>query len=48
MEKIKVEENQFIIKIGEASDNAYVVLKGEVGVFFSLTNHLELTKLELL
>ena len=38
MEKIKVEENQFIIKIGEASDNAYIVLKGEVGVFFSLTN----------
>ena len=30
--------NQFIIKIGEASDNAYIVLKGEVGVFFSLTN----------
>ncbi len=37
MKKIKVEENQFILKIGEASDCAYVILKGQVGVFFSLT-----------
>ena len=33
MEKIKFNENEIIIKLGDASEYAYVTLDGEVGVY---------------
>ena len=33
MEKIKYNENEIIIKIGDTSEYAYVILDGEVGVY---------------
>ena len=33
MEKIKFNENEIIIKIGDTSECAYVILDGEVGVY---------------
>ena len=33
MEKIKFNENEIIIKLGDTSEYAYVILDGEVGVY---------------
>ena len=33
MEKIKFNENEIIIKLGDTSEHAYVILDGEVGVY---------------
>ena len=33
MEKIKFNENEIIIKLGDTSDYVYVILEGEVGIY---------------
>ena len=33
MEKIKFNENEIIIKLGDASEYVYVILEGEVGIY---------------
>ena len=33
MEKIKLNKNEIIIKLGDASEHAYVILDGEVGIY---------------
>ena len=35
MEKIKFEENELIIKLGDSSEYAYVILEGEVGIYLT-------------
>ena len=33
MEKIKLNKNEIIIKLGDTSEHAYVILDGEVGIY---------------
>ena len=33
MEKIKFDENEIIIKLGDTSEYVYVILEGEVGIY---------------
>ena len=33
MKKIKFNENEIIIRLGDASDHVYVILEGEVGIY---------------
>ena len=42
MEKIKFEANEIIIKLGDSSEHAYVILEGEVGIY--LTDNLMKTR----
>ena len=33
MEKIKFDENEIIIRLGDTSEHVYVIIEGEVGIY---------------